>query len=218
MKPKNRITVYTVLIVASFLITTGCTQIATDPLSPIRIEVTGTSVNPVDIDWTVHSASGTLASRILNNGTASPVVIEQYVPLADYGEVGFAVSDSGATSNLAVLSGLTVIGFTGFTEKVLTLDTDTEVPPGSGNFVVGLGDFFEDAAGNLMFILQDPTVNREILVSDVNGDFTNGAWTLYKSNRSTITVTVTRDGLSLHTSTGSTNIDPVDLSYGSYAW
>ncbi len=195
----------------------SCKQAAVVPGSPIRISVYGNSTNPVDIDWTIHGYSGLVGSYVLNNDNANPLVIERSVSATDFSQVEVTITDSGPTGNVVVFTGNT-IGSIGFAEKIITLDATIETSPGSGVFIVGEGDFLEDANGKLLYILENPTIDPQVRVSDANNVFQIGGCRLFSSNRSDIVVEFTRDGRSLATVSTATTNEPVNLAYGSNAW
>ena len=213
--------VFQYLIVFSVLIAVGlssCEQIVSvTPTVPISISIYGSSQHPVNLSWAIHGESGTVSSRILNYDNQSPMIIERLVDATEYGPVELTISDSGSTGNNIVASGA-LNSAIGTKEKTITLDADTEIPPGSGNFIIKEDDFLRDTAGLELQILEDPTVNRIVKVADETDQFTSGAWDLLTSNRSSITATFKRDGITLHTMTGSTDTEAVSMAYGSLYW
>ena len=208
---------FSALVVLGFA---SCKQPVTAPsLVPVRISIYGTSENPVNLAWTIHGESGTVGNQVLNFDNQSPLTIDRSVLSNNFGPVDLTITDSGATGDPDNLVAFGAANFSiGFQEKEVTLDENTEIPPGSGNFLVKAGDFLRDSAGHDLYIMVDPTLNQIVTVSDESNNFTSGAWELRTSNRSNITVIFEREGNSLHTMTGSTNTQSINMTYGSLFW
>ena len=213
-----RSTIFIPLFAAALL--AGCQHpVVNESLEIVRIEIYGMAVNPIDIAWIIHDRSDTVENLTLDHTGTSPFLIIQTVSVDVYGTVEVTISDSGSTGDALLASGNCTPPLQGTTKKIITLDFDTQSPVGSENYIVGEGDFLRDSASQDFYISQDPTENRIVTVYDTEENFAGiGACALYASNRSSITVTFVRDGITLHSFTGSTVTEAIDMSYGSTVW
>ena len=210
------------LLIAAALISAGCFDAGNEPTVPISIEIYGSSVNPVDIAWTIHNNSGTVSNLTLDYTSSEPYVIQRNVPEDEFDTVSMAITDSGTTGNLLITSGNCTVAPSGSGIKTITVDFDTH-PVGSSNYIFEKGDFIRDFSLQDFYISNDPVAdglaNGEIVIYDDEDQYAGvGACSLYASNRSAVTVNFIRNGSRLDSCTGSTITEAVNMAYGSAAW
>ena len=196
----------------------ACKKTAVDTTELVRMSVYGISTNPIVLDWTIHDEIG--SARITLNNNNTPYIIQHRVAESDYGPVILHISDFGSTANNMVDSGINAVGGAS-SGTLLTVDLNVDIRLADGSFPTGKGDFLVDAAGHYYIIDTDPNAATPniLYISDPNSSYTDGAWQLYTSNRSNITVRVERDGTTIHVhSAAGTTVEPVDLVLSGAAW